>query len=186
MNILFTLWLPILLSSVIVFVISSLIHMVIRWHAGDYSQFANEDAIRDAIRAGNPKPGRYVIPFCREGKEMNSDAMRRKYTEGPIGHVTIGANGQPNLGKYLGQWFLWALVIAAVALSLAGHVYGLGADRAVAAARLAAAVTFIAHGFGTITESIWSMRPWSSSVKYLADAALYAAGTGLVVWWLWP
>ena len=54
MNALLSLWLPILLSAVVVFVISSLIHMVFKWHASDYNALANEDAVRDAIRAGNP------------------------------------------------------------------------------------------------------------------------------------
>jgi hypothetical protein len=62
MNNLLALWLPILLSAVVVFIISSLIHMVIKWHAGDYNALANEDAVRAAIRAGNPAPG---VMSCR-------------------------------------------------------------------------------------------------------------------------
>lgn len=186
MHLLSALWLPVLLSAVAVFVISSLIHMVLKWHAGDYGTLANEDAIRAAIRAANPPPGRYVIPACGDMKDMASEEMKRKYAEGPIGHLTIGPNGQPNMGKYLGQWFLWSLVVAAVAGYLAGRVFGLDHNHARAAAKLVGAVTFIAHGFGTVTESIWMMRPWSSSVKYLADSALYAIGSALVFLWLWP
>ena len=63
MNTLLSLWLPILLSAVVVFVISSLVHMVFKWHASDYKGFANEDAVRAAIRAGNPAPGQYVVPY---------------------------------------------------------------------------------------------------------------------------
>ncbi len=37
------LWLPILLSSVIVFVASSIIHMAPLWHKNDYPRLANED-----------------------------------------------------------------------------------------------------------------------------------------------
>ncbi|WP_415907847.1 hypothetical protein [Oleiharenicola sp. Vm1] len=186
MNALFSLWLPILLSAVVVFVISSLIHMVFKWHAGDYGALANEDAVRDAIRAGRPAPGRYVLPHCADMKDMGSEAMKQKYQEGPVAHLTIGPNGQPNMGKYLGQWFLWSLVVAAVAGYLAGRVFGLDHNHARAAAKLVGAVTFIAHGFGTVTESIWMMRPWSGSAKYLLDAALYAAGSAAVFFWLWP
>ncbi|MBI2512919.1 MAG: hypothetical protein HYV96_13145 [Opitutae bacterium] len=186
MNTLIALWLPILLSAVVVFVISSLIHMVVKWHAGDYGAFANEDAIRDAIRAGNPAPGRYVIPRCGDMKDMASDAMRKKYEEGPVGHMTIGPNGVPNIGKFLGMWFVWALIVAAVAGYLAARVCGLDHSHASAAAKLAGAVTFIAHGFGTVQESIWMMRPWSASAKYLFDSALYGAGTWGVFLWLWP
>lgn len=185
MNALLSLWLPILLSAVVVFVISSLVHMVFKWHASDYNGFANEDAIRAAINAGKASPGRYVIPHCKDMKDMADPAMVKKYQEGPIVQMTIGPSGVPNMGKYLGQWFLWSLVVAAVAGWLAAKVYGLGAP-ALGAAKLSAVITFIAYGFGTVTESIWMMRPWSSSAKYLLDSALYAAGTGAVFLWLWP
>lgn len=186
MNTLISLWLPILLSAVVVFVISSLIHMVIKWHAGDYAALANEDAVRAAIRAGNPAPGRYVMPHCKDMKDMGSEAMLQKYREGPVGHFTLGPTGVPNMGKYLGMWFVWSVIVAAVAGYLAARVFGLSHVPAHGAAKLVAAITFIAHGFGTVTESIWMMRPWSSSAKYLLDAALYGLGSGLVFLWLWP
>lgn len=186
MNALLALWLPILLSAVVVFVISSLIHMVVKWHASDYQGFANEDAVRDAIRAGRPAPGRYVVPFCKEMKDMGSAEMQRKYQEGPIGQVVIGPNGQPNMGKYLGLWFLWSLVIAIAAAFIVTQLMGLAPGRARASAKLFGAVTFVAHGFGTVTESIWMMRPWRSSLKYLLDAGLYAIGSGVIFYCLWP
>jgi hypothetical protein len=186
MHTLLSLWLPILLSAVVVFVISSLIHMVFKYHASDYGTFANEDAIRAAIRAGNPAPGRYVFPQCKDMKDMATEAMQQKYREGPVGHITLLPNGPQNMGKYLGLWFLWSLVIAAVTAWLTAKVYGLEHTPVLGAAKFFAAITFIAHGFGTITESIWVGRPWSQSAKYLLDAALYAVGSGAVIYWLWP
>ncbi|MDB6114912.1 MAG: hypothetical protein JWQ62_1857 [Lacunisphaera sp.] len=186
MNALLSLWLPILLSAVVVFVISSLIHMVLKWHSSDYGTLSNEDAVRDAIRAGNPAPGRYVMPACKEMKDMASEAMKKKYAEGPVGHLTLMPNAMPNMGKYLGTWFLWSLVISVVAAYLAERVLGLDHNHARAAAKLVGAVTFIAHGFGSVTESIWGGRPWGQTVKYLLDAALYAVGAGMVFCWLWP
>ena len=186
MNALLSLWLPILLSAVVVFVISSLVHMVIKWHASDYGSFANEDAVRDAIRAGNPAPGRYVLPHCKDMKDTAGEAMKKKYREGPVGHVTILPSGMPNMGKYLGLWFLWSLAVAVVAAYLATMLIASDPSLARRAAKLVGSVTFIAHGFGTVTESIWGGRPWSHSVKYLLDAALYAVGSGLVFYWLWP
>ncbi len=184
MNAFLSLWLPILLSAVVVFVISSLIHMLLNWHAGDYGTFANEDAVRDAIRAGNAKPGRYVMPACKEMKDMATEAMKKKYAEGRVGHITLLPNGQPNMGKYLGVWFLLCLLVSAVAALLASRLIPLDHIFARSAAKLAFAVSFIGYGFGTIQESIWSGRPWSQSVKYLVDAALYALGSAAVFLWL--
>lgn len=185
MNALLTLWQPILLSAVVVFVISSLVHMLFNWHAADYTNFANEDAIREAIRAGNPAPGRYVVPFCKEMKEMGSEAMKRKYAEGPVGHITLLPNGQPAMGKYLGLWFLLCLLVSVVAALLASRLIPHDHAFARSAAKLAFAVSFVGYGFGTLQESIWSGRPWASSAKYLLDAALYAGGTAAVFLWLW-
>ena len=185
MNALLSLWLPILLSAVVVFIISSLIHMVVKWHASDYGFLANEDAIREAIRAGKPAPGRYVIPQCKEMKDMASPEMQKKYQDGPVGHVTILPNGVPNMGKYLGTWFLWSLVIAIVAALLTTRLVPMDHAFARPAAKLVGAITLIAHGFGTVTESIWTGRPWGQSLKYMLDAALYAIGSGLVFLWLW-
>ena len=186
MNTLLSLWLPILLSAVVVFIISSLVHMVIKWHAGDYAPLTNEDAVRAAIRAGNPAPGRYVMPHCKDMKDMNSPVMLQKYREGPVAHFTLGPTGVPNMGKYLGTWFAWTLVVEVVAAYLAVRLFGLDHHYARAAAKLVGAVTFIGLGFGTVQESIWMMRPWGSSVKYLLDAALYAIGAACVFFWLWP
>jgi hypothetical protein len=186
MNAFVSLWLPILLSAVVVFVISSLVHMVFKWHAADYSAFVNEDAVRAAIRAGNPAPGRYVLPHCKDMKDMAGDAMKRKYAEGPVGHFTLGPAGQPNMGKYLGQWFLLCVLVSAVAAFLASRLVSLEAAQAARAAKLAGIVSFVGYGFGTLQESIWMMRPWPASAKYLLDALLYAVGTGLVFYWLWP
>ncbi|HYC72532.1 MAG TPA: hypothetical protein VEB66_15085 [Opitutaceae bacterium] len=184
MSALVSLWLPILLSAVVVFVISSLVHMVFKWHAADYGRFENEEAIRVAIRGAHPAPGRYVIPFCGGMKDMASEAMKQKYAEGPVGHVTMLPNGQPNMGKYLGMWFLLSVLVSAVAAFLAVKAYGLGAP-ALGAAKMAGAVAFVGYGFGTLQESVWMGRPWSATIKYLIDAALYAVGTAAVFYFLW-
>lgn len=185
MNALISLWLPILLGAVVVFIISSLVHMVFKWHAGDYSEFPNEDAVRAAINAGNPRPGRYMMPHCKEMKDMGTEAMRRKFEEGPVAHMTIGPSGVHNMGKYLGQWFLLCLLVSAVAAYLPAKAYGLQAP-ALGAAKMAGVVAFIGYGFGTLQESIWMMRPWPASAKYLLDSALYALGTAVTFYLLWP
>ena len=58
------LWLPILLSAVLVFVASSLIHMVLGWHRHDFKKLAAEDAVMDALRPFNLGPGNYVAPWA--------------------------------------------------------------------------------------------------------------------------
>lgn len=175
------LWLPILLSAVAVFIVSSLIHMVFKWHAADYRPLANEDEVRAAIRAGNPTPGHFVLPHCGSMQEMGSDAMRRKYAEGPVGYLTLRPNGAPAIGASLGQWFLLSLVVSAIAGAVGAQAATSGAGTAVA---VVATVAFVAYGFGSVQEGIWQGRRWSSVAKYVLDAALYSAATAGVFAWL--
>ncbi len=50
------LWLSILLAAVIVFVASSLIHMVLKYHQSDYRQLPEEDKLLSALRPAGLTP----------------------------------------------------------------------------------------------------------------------------------
>ncbi len=68
------LWLPNLLSAIIVFVASSIIHMVLPYHRSDYQRLPEEDKFLAALRAAGLKRGLYIFPFCTH-KEMKSPAL---------------------------------------------------------------------------------------------------------------
>ena len=63
---LIALWLPILLSTVGVFIVSSLIWTVIGWHNSDWKKLPDEEKARQALR-GLPH-GQYSIPYAANGK----------------------------------------------------------------------------------------------------------------------
>ena len=50
------LWLPILLSAVFVFVASSVLHMVLPIHKGDYKKPPGEDAVLESMRDRASRP----------------------------------------------------------------------------------------------------------------------------------
>ncbi len=104
-----SLWLPILLSAVIVFVASSLMHMVLKYHQSDYRQLPDEDKILAALRPAGLRRGLYIFPFCTH-KDMKSPALIEKYKQGPVGFLTILPNGPPAMPKFLIQWFVFAEV----------------------------------------------------------------------------
>lgn len=185
MSYLLALWLPILASAIGIFVISSVIHMVLKWHAPEYRPLTNEDAVRDALRAGAPTPGQYVIPHCADMKDMASDAMLKKYADGPVGYLTLAANGAPNIGRSLGLWFAMSLVIAAIAGYATARIIGLE-GHAHAAAHNVFIITLLAYGIGAVHDGIWMSRPWRSALFYGLDALLYAAVSGAAFLWLWP
>src|SRR5258705_10811262 len=127
------LWIPILLSAVLVFVASSLIHMVCKWHNSEYHGFSNEDEVRAVIRKGNAAPGLFIVPYCADPKDMAKPEMVKKFEEGPIAFVNVVKAKTPSMGKPLVMWFILTLVVAAVAGYLACHTVPVGAGfRAVA------------------------------------------------------
>ena len=57
-----SLWLPILVAAAIVFVVSSIIHMVLPYHRSDFAKVPSEDEVMESLRNYDLKPGDYVIP----------------------------------------------------------------------------------------------------------------------------
>ena len=178
------LWIPIVLSAVLVFLASSVIHMLLKWHNNEYRKLPNEDAVRDAIRAGPAGPGQYAIPHCQEMKEMQSPEMTRKFTEGPVALVVLRMPGPPKMGGALLKWFIYGLAVALIVACLAGGVLPAGAGRQ--AGVLAGAMAFLVYGGGSVPNAIWMGKPWSSALKELLDALIYGVITGATFAWLWP
>ena len=181
---LIALWLPILLSAVIVFVASSIMHMLLPYHRGDYHQLPDEDNLRAALRVANIKPGLYIFPFGTH-KDMKSPAMMEKYKQGPVGMMTIRANGVPAMPKYLGMWFACCLIIGFFVAYLTGHTVPLGAAYP-AVFRVAGTAAFLAYGLGQISNGIWKGQSWSMTIKEVIDGLIYGLLTAGTFGWLWP
>lgn len=180
-----SLWLPILLSSVLVFLVSAIIHMVLKLHNKDYNKLPNEDAVRAAIRAGNPPPAQYIIPYCSDMKDMEKPEMKQKYIEGPVLVMNLMRLGAPKMGKYLTQWFVYVLLISFFIAYVAAHTIPAGA-RYLAVFRVVGAVGFLAYGAGQIPESIWMGKPWKVTWKGVCDGLVYGLVTAGTFGWLWP
>lgn len=178
------LWLPILLSAVIVFIASSIMHMVLPHHRNDYRKVPDEDKVRAAIHAVGLTRGLYVIPFCTP-KEMKSPEMAAKYKEGPVAMMTVFPNGTPVLPKFLGLWFLYCLIISFFVAYLTGRTMMSGAPYP-AVFRVAATAAFLAYGLSQLSNGIWKGQPWSVTLKEVIDGLLYGLLTGGTFGWLWP
>ncbi|MEZ5980511.1 MAG: hypothetical protein R3F34_20175 [Planctomycetota bacterium] len=110
---------PALLSSVLVFVASSLIHMVVQWHRSEYRTLPDEDAVRAVTGRETFAPGKYVVPFCKDGKEMGSPEMQKKFEDGPNLVMYVRPNGAMKLGPFLGSWFAYSVAVSLLAGYLA-------------------------------------------------------------------
>lgn len=182
---LLSLWLPILLSAVAVFVASSVIHMALGYHAGDYQALPDEEGIGAAIRTAGVPPGDYAIPHADSMKAMGSPEYQEKMNRGPVAILSVRPSGPTNLGKQLGAWFVFSVVVSIFAGYMASRAGGAGADP-MHVFRFAGTTAFAAYALGTWSESIWFGRKWSTTLKNTIDGLVYALVTGGIFAWLWP
>ena len=178
------LWLPILLSAVIVFVASSIIHMVLPYHRSEYHQLPDEENLLATLRGAGLKRGFYNFPFCTH-KDMKSPAVLEKFKQGPVGFITVYPPGPPNMGKFLGLWFGYCLVIGLFVAYLTAHTVAPGALYP-AVFRVVGTAAFLAYGLGNLSNSIWKGQPWSMTLKESFDGLIYALLTAGTFGWLWP
>ncbi len=180
-----SLWMPILLSAVLVFVVSSVIHMMLTYHRSDYMKVADEDKVRAALRPFRIPPGNYILPHATSMEAMKDPAFVEKLTAGPVAFMTIRPNGVPAMGGQLVQWFVYSVIVSAIAGYVAGRALGPGADY-LSVFRFAGTTAFACYGMGAFTESIWMGRKWSTSIKHTFDGLIYGAVTAGAFGWLWP
>ena len=185
MVVLASLWLPIVLSAVFVFVLSSVIHMMLGYHANDVVGVPDEEAARKAIGGLKIPPGDYAVPRPTNMAEMKNPAFTEKLTQGPVVYLTVLPNGPINMGKNLVQWFLYSLVVSVFAGYIASHALGPGAHY-LAVFRYVGAVAFAGYSLGLLQNSIWWSRKWSATLKSVFDGLLYALFTAGTFGWLWP
>lgn len=178
------LWLPIVLSAVIIFVASSIMHMTLKYHQSDYRQLPDEDKILAGLRPANLKRGLYVFPFCTH-KDMKSPALIEKYKQGPVGFLTILPSGPPAMPKFLVQWFVYCLLIGFFVAYLTGRTLPPGVDYLVVF-RVAGTAAFLAYGLGQLSNGIWKGQRWSSTIKEVIDGLIYGLLTAGTFGWLWP
>ncbi len=181
---LIALWLPILLSAIIVFVASSIMHMFLPYHRSDYKQLPEEDKLLATLRAAGLKRGLYIFPFGTH-KEMKSPVMVEKYNQGPVGMMTIFPSGPPAMPKFLIMWFVYSLLIGFFVAYLTGRTVAPGAHY-LSVFRVAGTAAFMAYGLGHVSNGIWKGQTWSATIKEVIDGLVYGLLTAGAFGWLWP
>jgi hypothetical protein len=179
------LWLPIVVSSVLVFVASSLVWNVLGAHRWHIRGLPDEAAAREALAKQSPAPGMYTVPYSPDPAAMKDPAFREKLVKGPVAVITIRRPGLPNMGLFLGGWFVYLLFVSWVVAFVCGQTLHRGASYLVVF-RVAGAVAFAAYSFAHVPNAIWWGRPWKSALKEVADGAVYAGLTAGTFGWLWP
>ena len=180
-----SLWLPILLSAVIVVIGSSIIHMASPWHRSDYPRVPNEDRAREVLRTLAIPPGDYMIPRPSSRAELQSVEFAEKINTGPVIMLTVLPNGPMSMGRNLSLWFLYCTAVSVFAAYIAGRALTPGADY-LEVFRFTGATAFIGYSVALWQMSIWYRRSWITTFKGTVDGFIYACLTAAMMGWLWP
>lgn len=182
---LLSLWLPVLVSAVFVFVASSILHMALRYHNSDFKRLPHEEGILEHLSKLDLPPGEYVFPWSDCGKDLGKADFKAKLERGPAGFLTVFPRGPLGMGKSLALWFFYCLVIGVFSGYIASRALPAGAPF-LQVVRFAGCMAFSGYSLALVQSSIWYRRPWPITVKTVLDGLVYALITGATFGWLWP
>lgn len=180
-----SLWLPILLAAVLVFIASSVMHMLLPYHHSDFKRVPDEDRVAAALRPFNLPPGDYMMPRPENPKDRNSPEFLAKLKQGPVAMFTVYPSGPFTMGSSLAQWFAYCVVVGIFAAYVAGRALGPGAEY-LEVFRFAGTTAFAGYALALVQGSIWLKRAWSTTLKSVFDGLIYALLTAGTFGWLWP
>lgn len=183
MSFLLSLWLPILVTTVVLFLASFLAWVVLPHHKPDYRRWPDEDALLQFMRESGAAPGEYLFPLIDQ-KDLREDWAVRRYEEGPWGMVTVWP-ARPNMGANMIKTVLFFLVVTVL-------IAWLGQAALPPGAAFGQVFPFIgvtgilAHTAGGVCREIWFTRPLRAKIMDAIDGIAFGLLTGLVFALLWP
>jgi hypothetical protein len=180
------LWLPTLVSAVAVFILSFIAHMAIpKWHSTDYPKLPDEAPVLDALRPFAIPPGEYMAPRPANNAEMQTAEFKEKQQRGPVILLNVFPSGEVSLGRFLGLWFIYVLVVAALSGHVAWAPYHDNFD-ARGVFHTVALTSFLGYVAALWQGTIWYRRSVLTALKSTIDGAIYALATGWIFCYLWP
>ena len=182
------LWLPIVLSTVLVFIGSSLIWTVLKWHDGDWTKVGPGTDLQEALRKAGITTGQYMVPQMEmdtKDKAAAKKAWEERYAKGPVGVIHAGRPGKMSMGKMLGQMVVFFLVVSFFVAYIASHALAHGASY-LRVFQVVGATSFLAYGASQFVDSIWFYRSWRTTWLSVIDALIYCGLTAGTFGWLWP
>ena len=178
------LWLPIIASAVVVFIVSFLAWMVLPHHKADWKSVPDEDGFLNALRSMNIPPAAYMFPCCGDAKKMKDPEYKKKWEAGPHGTLSIRA-ARPNFSLNLVLILIFYLIVGI----FVGYVGAVALEPGApfrTVFRITGTVAVIAYVFGAIPHAIFVGRMLRSVIMDIIDGVVYGLLTGLIFAWLWP
>ncbi len=178
-----SLWLPILLSAVVVFIASSVIWMVVQYHHSEWRKLPDEETARSALKGTSP--GQYSVPHAASAADRKDPDWQEKYKEGPAVMLVVFPHGSLAMGKQMVQWTIYCLVVSFLVAYVTSVALSAGAEY-LQVFRIAGTVAVLTYAGAAPMKSIWFGHQWSATAKDALDGLIYGLLTAGVFGWLWP
>lgn len=181
MDFLLSLWLPIVVSGVVLFFASAMAWMLLPHHFSDWKKLANEDEFIRIIKETGIPEGRYMFPNAGSHQASQKEEFQRKMKDSPVGNITV--LGKINMGRNMLLTFVFFLVSSALIAYLAWFAMANSNPTFMHVFRFVGTAAILTHSCSSIPNDIWFKRPmWTN----LADGIAYGLLTGLIFAALWP
>ncbi len=181
---LISLWLPILISAVLVYALASVLYMATPLHSRDFAKLGDEDPVMDALRTQHAKRGQYMFPGALSSKEWSTPEWIEKANRGPVGLIFVLPSGTGMSRQLIFQGVL-ILAISFMAGYMGSTSLPLGAQY-LEVFQVVGTATFLAHAAGHFTYSIWFGFSWKITWLRAFEGLFYGILTASIFGWLWP
>ncbi len=176
------LWLPILISAVIVFIAGNILWMALPfWHAKDYGRIDNPKPILDGL--ASVASGQYILPWM--DRKTTTAEQFAEMGKGPGAVMFVRNPSAFSFPRLIGLYFLYTVMIAIFVAYITSRTRPAGTEY-LEVFRVSGTAAFLAYGLRGIPDSIWYGKPWKVTFKELIDGLIFGLLTGGVFGWLWP
>jgi hypothetical protein len=159
--------------------------MALPHHKSDTTRLPDEAAAIEALGKQDLAPGLYRFPWANSMAEMKDPAFVAKLNKGPVGMLTVWPKGPFNMGRQLGLWTAYIVVMGVFVAYLTGRVLEPGAHY-LEVFRIAGTAAFLGYSGSQLPSAIWWGKPLAVAFKEIVDGLLYALVTAGAFGWLWP
>jgi hypothetical protein len=179
-----SLWLPIIVSAVVIFFASFLAWTVLPHHKTEWKNLPDEDGFFKALADLGVKPGQFMFPHCGGGGGHKDPEFQKKWEAGPWGSVCLWAK-PPNFARNLILVFIFYLVVGLFVGYLGRLALPADPDFRMVF-RFTGTAAVMAYTLGSIPHSIFFGATAHSFWSNLIDGIVYGLLTGVVFALLWP
>lgn len=182
---LLSLLVPILVSAVVVFIASAILHMLIPFHKNDFRKIPREDEFLEAVRRFDLPAGDYVAPHAEGPAAMKDPAFVEKRAKGPTIVMTLTPGAPPSMATHLTKWFIYCIIVNLFAAYIASRALMPGAEF-MDVFRFVGTAAFMGYSLALAQNWIWYMKNGEATFRSMIDGLAYAMLTAAVVGWMWP